>query len=107
MSKEQLTELIEALREMEAVKLEAVASGSGDEGYIEDIQAWDGEGNELDTGDLGDIVDNAFELHDYDYYNGDGGKVTLEIDLVAGKAKWTDEAYVTELQSDGEEEFDL
>lgn len=30
MSKEQLTELIEALREMEAVKLIALASGSGD-----------------------------------------------------------------------------
>lgn len=96
MSKEQLTEIIERLKEIGAVKLHAEASGSGDEGFIDCVTAFDGDEGELDEdSELQSLVEDAFENHGYDYYNGDGGRVTLEIDLVAGKAKWTDEAYVT------------
>ncbi len=108
MSKEQLADIIERLKELGAVKLHAEASGSGDEGFIDAVQVFDAEELELDEDiELRDLVDHAFDDHGYDYYNGDGGRVTLEIDLNAGKAKWIDEAYVTELESDGEEEIDL
>ena len=108
MSKEQLSDIIERLKELGAVKLHAEASGSGDEGFIDAVQAFNAKELELtEDSELQDLVEYAFENHGYDYYNGDGGKVTLEIDLVSGKAKWTDEAYETELQSDGEEEIDL
>ena len=108
MSKDYILEIVERMKEVGAVRLHAEASGSGDEGFMDCIQAFDSEGNELNVdGELDNLVEYAYELHDYDYYNGDGGRVTLEIDLNAKKAKWTDEAYVTELVDDGEEEINL
>ena len=108
MSKSQLRGVVNRLKELGAVKLHAEASGSGDEGFIDCVQAFNANGFEIDDDrELLYLVDYAFDNHGYDYYNGDGGKVTLEIDLQAKKAKWTDEAYVTELAPDGEEEIDL
>jgi len=48
MSKEQLTDIIERLKDLGAVKLHAEASGSGDEGFIDCATAFDKEGSEMD-----------------------------------------------------------
>lgn len=108
MSNDYILKITERMKELGAVKLHAEASGSGDEGFMDCIAAFDAEGNELNQdGELDNLVEYAYELHDYNYSDGDGGRVTLEIDLNVKKAKWTDEAYVTELAADGEEEIDL
>lgn len=108
MSNGALRRVVDRMKDLGAVSLHAEAGGSGDEGFIECVQAFDAEASELDEDkELQEAVEEAFDEHDYNYSDGDGGQVTLEIDLEEGTANWTDSYYETVLNEDGGESIDL
>ena len=91
-----LKELVDKLAAAGVHSATVYASGSSDEGTIETMQVFFEEDNqELRAKEiaeaLGDLVDDVFAEHDFDYYNGDGGSLELHIDVAARTCQW--EAY--------------
>lgn len=97
-----LKKLVDKLAELNVATLEVTASGSGDDGTIDEPTVIDADGNDIEVcEDVTDLIDQAFDEKGFDYYNGNGGSITLEITVAERTCNWN--AYVVEeVYCDGE-----
>lgn len=89
-----LKELVDALEAAGIETLEVRAYGSGDEGTIDEPDVDFKEGFSEEPENLSDLIDEVFDEKGFDYYNGDGGSISLTITVAERKCDWT--AYVIE-----------
>jgi hypothetical protein len=91
-----LKKLVDKLAELNAVKLNVTAYGSGDEGTVDEPTVIDADGHEIEVcEDVTDLIDEAFEEKGFDYYNGNGGELQLEVIVPERSCSWS--AYYNDL----------
>lgn len=89
-----LKELVDALEAAGVESLSVTASGSGDGGTIDEPEIEFEEGFEEEPENLSDLIDQVFDEKGFDYYNGNGGSITLAINVAERTCDWS--AYVIE-----------
>ena len=96
-----LRELVDILAICRVHTLRVQASGSGDDGSIEQYELFDEQEEPFENEDTHEydnvietLVERAFDEKGFDYYNGDGGSISLTITVAERKCDWN--AYVIE-----------
>ncbi len=83
------SELLDRLTEQKVATLTCSASGSGDEGCVDEVCCWDSEGRQVPTtDDIESEIEQLFDNVSFDYYNGNGGELELTIDVGARSISW-------------------
>lgn len=93
-----LKELVDALEKAGVLKMTVCAYGSGDEGTVEDAEyELPDSCDDLDLAafDFDDLIEAAFDEKGFDYYNGNGGELQLEVNVAERTCNWS--AYVRDL----------
>ena len=90
-----LKELVDALEAAGVETLQVTASGSGDDGTIDEPEIEFKEGFEEEPENLSDLIDEVFDEKGFDYYNGNGGELQLVIEVSSRTCSWS--AFVNDL----------
>lgn len=91
------TEILESLRALNITKVTAHYSGSGDDGFIDEIDFEPGEPGQPMRRDLDDFFwEEVIQDHHQGFHNGDGGFGTITWNIATDKITLQHNVYITD-----------